>query len=213
MSDISYNHALLEFSNAGLAALAQSAANSTTAKTPAAESHFLCSWMATALKKRTFSKLIADDLSFWIRQARSMGAAAELKLLLQKINVQYSYIADKQHGLAANLNAMLTQLAAEDWLIITDQEVTKKLKLNSDGQASLIISDEQFEQCIDGDELVRPITLYSRAPEATLSARAYQHDLLISAGNKKASLIKHHKAYQIWPENLQPALALLQPLP
>lgn len=212
MSDTSYNQALLEFANAGLAALAESAASSSSTKTPAAESHFLCSWMVTALKKRSFSKLIADDLTFWIRQARSMGAGAELKLLLQKISQQYSYIANKQQGLAASLKAMLAELEADDWLIITDQEVSKKLKLDSEGHASLIISDDQFSQRIDGDELIKPITLYVRAQEPAFSAVAYKHDLLISAGNKKASLIKHHKAYQIWPKNLQPALALLQPL-
>ncbi len=212
MSDTSYNQALLEFADAGLAALAESTASSSSAKTPAAESHFLCSWMVTALKKRSFSKLIADDLTFWIRQARSMGAGAELKLLLQKISQQYHYIADKQQGLAASLKAMLAELEADDWLIITDQEVSKKLKLDSDGHASLIISDDQFNQRIAGDELLKPITLYVRAPEPVFAAVAYKHDLLISAGNKKASLIKHHKAYQIWPKNLQPALALLQPL-
>ena len=212
MSDTSYNQALLDFANAGLAALSDYAAKSSSAKTPAAESHFLCSWMVTALKERRFPKLIADDLTFWIRQARSMGAAAELKLLLQKISQQYSYIADKQQGLAASLKAMLTELEADDWLIITDQEVTKKLKLASDGHSSLIIPEDQFQQRIDGNELLKPITLYVRALEPAFAAVAYKHNLMLSAGNKKASLIKHHKAYQIWPKNLQPALALLQPL-
>lgn len=212
MSDISYNQAILMFADAGLAALATSAETSSSVKTPAGESHFLCSWMVNALKKRTFSKLIADDLTFWIRQARSMGARAELKLLLQKISQQYSYIADKQQGLALSLKAMLTELESSDWVIITDQEVTQKLKLNSDGRSSLVISDEQFSQRIDNDELIKPITLYVRAPEQAFAEIAYKHDLLVSAGNKKTSLIKHHKSYRIWPKNMQPALSILQPL-
>jgi hypothetical protein len=212
MSDISYNQAILIFANAGLAALAEAAETSSSLKTPAGESHFLCSWMVTALKKRTFSKLIADDLTFWIRQARSMGAGAELKLLLQKISQQYTYIAGKQQGLALSLKAMLTELESNDWVIITDQEVTKKLKLNSDGRCSLIISDDQFTQRIDGDELIKPITLYVRAPEQAFAEMAYKHDLLLSPGNKKTSLIKHHQSYRIWPKNMQPALTTLQPL-
>ncbi|MCL1051817.1 DUF2913 family protein [Shewanella abyssi] len=212
MSDISYNQAILMFADAGLAALATSAETSSSVKTPAGESHFLCSWMVNALKKRTFSKLIADDLTFWTRQARSMGAGAELKLLLQKISQQYSYIADKQQGLALSLKAMLTELESSDWVIITNQEVTKKLKLNSDGRSSLVISDEQFSQRIDNDELIKPITLYVRAPEQAFAEIAYKHDLLLSAGNKKTSLIKHHKSYRIWPKNMQPALTILQPL-
>lgn len=212
MSDISYNQAILIFANAGLAALAGSADTSSSLKTPAGESHFLCSWMVTALKKRSFSKLLADDLTFWIRQARSMGANAELKLLLQKISQQYTYIADKQQGLGLSLKTMLTELEGSNWLTITDQEVTQKLKLNGDGRSSIIISEEQLTQRIVGGELIKPIMLYVRAPEQEFAEIAYKHNLLIGSGKKKTSLIKHHKPYWIWPKNLQPALTVLLPL-
>lgn len=212
MSDITYNQAVLEFAIAGLKALAEASAKSSSVRTPAAESHFLCSWMVSALKQRTFSKLVADDLTLWIRQGRSMGAGAELKMLLEKIKAQYSYISDKQAGLGQSLNAMLTELESQEWIVITDQEVTKKLKLDSDGCNSLVISDEQFSQRIDGDEIIKPITLYVRADETEFAKIAYRHNLLLSPGNKKSSLIKHHKAYQVWPKNLQPALTILQAL-
>lgn len=209
MSDITYNQAVLAFAIAGLDALAEASAKSSSVRTPAAESHFLCSWMVTALKQRTFSKLVAEDLTLWIRQARSMGAGAELKTLLEKIKAQYSYISDKQTGLGASINNMIAALESQEWLIITDQEVTKKLKLDSDGCNSLIISDDQFTQRIVGDELIKPITIFVRADETLLAKIAYQHNLLLSPGNKKASLIKHHKAYQVWPRNEQPALTIL----
>ncbi|WP_299801912.1 DUF2913 family protein [uncultured Shewanella sp.] len=212
MSDITYNQAVLAFAIAGLDALAEASAKSSSVRTPAAESHFLCSWMVTALKQRTFSKLVADDLTLWIRQGRSMGAGAELKTLLEKIKAQYSYISDKQTGLGQSLNAMLTELEGQEWIVITDEEVTKKLKLDSDGCNSLVISDEQFSQRIDGDEIIKPITLYVRADETEFAKIAYRHNLLLSPGNKKSSLIKHHKAYQVWPKNIQPALTILQPL-
>lgn len=212
MSDITYNQAVLQFATAGLAALAEASAKSSSVRTPAAESHFLCSWMVTALKQRTFSKLIADDLTLWVRQGRSMGAAAELKTLLEKIKAQYSYINDKQSGLGLAIHNMLAELESQEWLVITDQEVTKKLKLDSDGCNSLIISDDQFTQRIVDGELIKPITLFVRADETLFAKIAYQHDLILSPGNKKASLIKHHKAYQIWPKNLQPALTILQPI-
>lgn len=212
MSDITYNQAVLEFAIAGLEALSEASAKSSSVRTPAAESHFLCSWMVTALKQRTFSKLVADDLTLWIRQGRSMGAGAELKMLLEKIKAQYSYISDKQAGLGQSLNAMLTELEGQEWIVITDQEVTKKLKLDSDGCNSLVISDEQYSQRIEGDEIIKPITLYVRADETEFAQIAYRHNLLLSPGNKKSSLIKHHKAYQVWPKNLQPALTILQAL-
>ncbi|MCG9729870.1 DUF2913 family protein [Shewanella sp. Isolate13] len=212
MSDITYNQAVLEFANAGLKALSEASAKSSSVRTPAAESHFLCSWMVTALKQRTFSKLVADDLTLWVRQGRSMGAGAELKTLLEKIKAQYSYISDKQTGLGQCLKSMLAELESQDWIVITDEEVTKKLKLDSDGCNSLVISEEQFTQRIDGDEIIKPITLYVRADETKFAELAYRHNLLLSPGNKKSSLIKHHKAYQVWPKNLQPALTILQAL-
>lgn len=212
MSDITYNQAVLAFANAGLEALSEASAKSSSVRTPAAESHFLCSWMVSALKQRSFSKLIADDLTLWVRQGRSMGAGAELKTLLQKIQVQYSYISDKQSGLGLSLKSMLTELESQDWIVITDEEVTKKLKLDSDGCNSLVISEEQFNQRIEGDEIIKPITLYVRADETEFAKQAYRYNLLLSPGNKKSSLIKHHKAYQVWPKNLQPALTILQAL-
>lgn len=33
--------------------------------------------------------------------------------------------------------------------------------------------------------------------------------LLLSQGDKKSTLVKHHKAYRLVPDNAQPALALL----
>ncbi|ABZ75545.1 conserved hypothetical protein [Shewanella halifaxensis HAW-EB4] len=212
MPDTTYNQAVLEFAIAGLEALSQASAKSSSVRTPTAESHFLCSWMVTALKQRTFSKLVADDLTLWVRQGRSMGAGAELKTLLEKIKAQYSFIADKQTGLGLSLKSMLAELESQDWIVITDEEVTKKLKLDSDGCNSLVISDEQFSQRIDGDEIIKPITLYVRADEIEFAKLAYRHNLLLSPGNKKSSLIKHHKAYQVWPKNLQPALTILQTL-
>ena len=54
-----------------------------------------------------------------------------------------------------------------------------------------------------------PLTLYVRGDEARLARAAFAHRLLLSQGNKKTTLVKHHKAYRLVPDNAQPALALL----
>lgn len=200
----SYNQALIEITQAGLAALEERSKSKNVVKTAAAESHFLCNWMVQALKERRFSKLIAKELNQWIRDARSMGAAAQLTSVLQRIESQY-LAAEQNQALATSLNAMLNEFRENDWVVILDSEVTTRLKLDSSGQNSLIISNEQYDGHIDGDNLTKAITLYVRANEQELAKAAAKHGLLLSQGNKKASLIKHHKAYGVFPNNQVPA--------
>lgn len=204
----SYNQAIVEFAQAGLAALEERASKANVIKTAAAESHFLCSWMASALKVRQFSKLIAKDLTQWIRDGRSLGAGAQLPSLLTRIDEQYR-VAMSNQQLALSLEQFLSELVANDWIVILDEEVTTKLKLDSEGENSLVISVEQYEGRIQGENIIKPITMFVRANEQELAKVAAKHRLLLSQGDKKASLIKHHKAYQVFPNNEQPALALL----
>lgn len=204
----SYNQAIVEFAQAGLAALEERASKANVIKTAAAESHFLCSWMASALKVRQFSKLIAKDLTQWIRDGRSLGAGAQLPSLLTRIDEQYR-VAMSNQQLALSLEQFLSELVANDWIVILDEEVTTKLKLDSEGENSLVISVEQYEGHIQGENIIKPITMFVRANEQELAKVAAKHRLLLSQGDKKASLIKHHKAYQLFPNNEQPALALL----
>lgn len=164
--------------------------------------------MVQALKERRFAKLVAQDLTHWIREARSKGAGAQLPSLFKRIDSQYSAVLHKTQ-LGDALQAMLTELEESDWLVILDAEVDTKLKLDSDGRSSLIISVEQYQQRIKEQKIVKPITLYIRSDEQLLAQATAKHGLLISQGDKKASLIKHHKAYQVYPGNRQPALALL----
>ncbi|MGL6123710.1 MAG: DUF2913 family protein, partial [Shewanella sp.] len=74
MNSQTYNQAVLELALAGLADLTASAQTKKAQRTSAQESHFLCNWMVESLKEKRFSKLVADDLTAWIRLARSQGA-------------------------------------------------------------------------------------------------------------------------------------------
>jgi len=204
----SYNQAIVEFAQAGLAALEERASKANVIKTAAAESHFLCSWMASALKVRQFSKLIAKDLTQWIRDGRSLGAGAQLPSLLERIDTQYR-AAMSNRQLGQSLELFLSELEESDWIVILDEEVTTKLKLDSEGENSLVISHEQYESHIKDKNVIKPITMFVRANEQELARVAAKHQLLLSQGDKKASLIKHHKAYRVFPNNEQPALALL----
>ena len=209
MNSQTYNQAVLELALAGLADLTASAQTKKAQRTSAQESHFLCNWMVESLKEKRFSKLVADDLTAWIRLARSQGAGAELKRLLERIVYQYQSIETSEPALGTALNAMIATLKQANWLVFTDTEISAKLKLDGDGQSSLVIDAKEFNQHIKDNQLIKPINLYVRADEQTLTRIALSHGLLLSQGNKKTSLIKHHKTYQIYPKNQLPALCQL----
>jgi len=209
MNSQTYNQAVLELALAGLADLTASAQTKKAQRTSAQESHFLCNWMVESLKEKRFSKLVADDLTAWIRLARSQGAGAELKRLLERIVYQYQSVETSEPALGTALNAMIETLKQADWLVFTDTEISAKLKLDGDGQSSLVIDAKEFNQHIKDNQLIKPINLYVRADEQTLTRIALSHGLLLSQGNKKTSLVKHHKTYQIFPHNQQPALCQL----
>jgi hypothetical protein len=200
---------VLELALAGLADLTASAQAKRAQRTPAQESHFLCNWMVESLKEKRFSKLVADDLTAWIRLARSQGAGAELKRLLERIVFQYQIVDESKQTLGTALNAMIENLKQADWLVFTDTEINTKLKLDGEGQSSLVIDAKELTQHIKDDQLIKPISLYVRADEQQLTRIALSHGLLISQGNKKSSLIKHHKTYRIYPNNQLPSLCQL----
>ncbi|MCF1458877.1 MAG: DUF2913 family protein [Shewanella sp.] len=205
---MNYNQAILGMARDGLAALADSAL-ARKQPTAAQESHFICSWMVDALKKHAYPKCLARELTFWVRDGRSLGAGAQLKPLLEQIVTQYAALEHQGTSLGSALNLWLDELRSDGVLVITDTPVDGKLKLDNDGLPSVIISAPEYRQHIQDGELIKPVTLYIRADEAMLATTALAQGLLLSTGDRKSSLIKHHKAYRIYPANNQPGLALL----
>ncbi|QYJ76175.1 DUF2913 family protein [Shewanella sp. FJAT-52076] len=208
MSTPNYNASLLAMATAALNALDSSHAGAAHA-TEAQQSHFLCSWMAQALKDKSFDKAIAGELTLWVRQGRSMGASAKLKRLLQTIRHQYSTLAEHTSGLGSALAAMLDEARQQEVIVYTDTPIKTKLKLDADGQSSIIVCADEYQQHIQNGELIKPISLFVRADEKYLANLAFSHGLMLTQGDKKSSLIKHHKRYGLFPKNHLPSLALL----
>ncbi|QXB54557.1 MULTISPECIES: DUF2913 family protein [Aeromonas] len=204
-----YNQALFDMASQSLAELARTAAQKSGKRTPAQESHFLCTWMADSLKEKRFSRLVMEDLKAWVQLGRTLGAGADLKGLLERILRQYERAMAEPVQLGARLADLLAELEAAGWLVLTTSEVNAKLRLQSGGQSSLIISASEYQGHIEAGELVKPLTLYVRGDERVLAEAAFARGLLLSQGNKKTSLVKHHKSYRVMPGNEQPALALL----
>ncbi|MBR9726567.1 DUF2913 family protein [Shewanella intestini] len=211
MTAPTYNQAILELAQAGLNALNQWSAQFQSPRTPAQQSHYLCSWMVESLKLKRFDKLVADNLNEWIRNARSQGAGAQLPQLLSSIVHHYTIAKQYPDALGDKLQQLLTALDELDWLVVDDASINAKLKLASNGAASIVVSVDELEANIQAGELISPITLYARGNETQLGQQALQHGIILTPGNKKASLIKHHKAYQIGVANQLTQLCLLTP--
>ncbi|MBV7599015.1 DUF2913 family protein [Aeromonas sp. sia0103] len=209
MTPPNYNQALFDMATQSLAELARTAEQKAGKRTPAQESHFLCTWMADSLKEKRFSRLVMEDLKGWIQQGRTLGAGADLKGLLERIVCQYGRAMAVPEQLGARLATLLAELEEAGWLVFTDSELDAKLRLLSQGQSSLVISASEYQGHIAEGELLKPLTLYVRGDEKQLAQAAFAQGLLLSQGDKKATLVKHHKAYRLVPANAQPALALL----
>ncbi|UJF21582.1 DUF2913 family protein [Shewanella sp. OMA3-2] len=202
-----YNSAVLNLAVTGIHDLTESNKQHKGVRTPAQESHFLCSWMVDSLKAKRFSKLVAEDLTQWIRLGRSQGAGAQLKQLLERIVIQYQDAKAAKLGDA--LDAVLADFAQQNWLVVTDTPLSSKLKLDGDGQSSVVVCAVQMKSHRKDAELLKPIALYVRGDENVLAEIALQHGLLISQANKKTTLIKHHKTYLVIPKNQHASLCLL----
>lgn len=209
MTPPNYNQALFDMATQSLAELARTAEQKAGKRTPAQESHFLCTWMADSLKEKRFSRMVMEDLKGWIQQGRTLGAGADLKGLLERIVCQYGRAMAVPEQLGARLATLLAELEEAGWLVFTDSELDAKLRLLSQGQSSLVISASEYQGHIAEGELLKPLVLYVRGDEKQLAQAAFAQGLLLSQGDKKATLVKHHKAYRLVPANAQPALALL----
>ncbi|WP_220751590.1 MULTISPECIES: DUF2913 family protein [Shewanella] len=213
MQTQTYNQAILDVAEAGIKALQDSAENQKATRTPAQESHFLCAWLVESFRIKRFSKIVADDISAWIRMARSQGAGAMLPQLFERIAKQYRLVEQAELTQLQSVTQLLTELENEDWFVISDSAFSDnsstKLKLAGNGQSSLVVCELQLQSHFDGEKLIKPLPIYVRGDENHFAAKALEKGLLVSPGNKKTSLIKHHKTYIIAPNNQLKALCFL----
>ncbi|MCL1043930.1 DUF2913 family protein [Shewanella electrodiphila] len=213
MQTQTYNQAILDVAEAGIQALQESAEKQKAKRTPAQESHFLCAWLVESFRVKRFSKLVADDLSAWIRMARSQGAGAMLPQLFERIAKQYRAVEKPELTQQQAIGQLLTELESDDWFVISDSAFSDdsgtKLKLAGNGQSSLVVCELQLESHFEDDKLVKSLPIYVRGDENHFAEKALAKGLLVSQGNKKTSLIKHHKTYLIAPNNQLKQLCLL----
>lgn len=181
---------------------------------PISEEGFLCRWVATASKKQRFLPCVNEDLKRWTQQGRSMGKNANLKAQLTEINQFYTrvFTQDDEHpAITKNqFDQFVLSLKDADWMIHTEFDIDRKVRVISDGQDSFAVCNTAFTQAFDEtDTLTKPLSLYFRGHEPWFVAKAFEHQLLLKKITHYKSIVKYHGEYQIWPNNQMNALCVI----
>ncbi|MEZ8143845.1 hypothetical protein A1OO_08855 [Enterovibrio norvegicus FF-33] len=181
---------------------------------PVSEDSFLCRWVAQSIKKQRFDNVVLKDLTRWVQQGRSMGKHANLKgQMLHIASVYHHQFPDGDEHVAvtiAQFDDLLTELEKNDWMVHTDQEISRKMRVISDGQHSFVANSAAVEKSFnEAGELVKPMSLYVRGPEAWFIEAFLANGLLATKVTDYKSIIKYHGEYKIWPRNQADCLVVL----
>ncbi|MFO6422292.1 DUF2913 family protein [Motilimonas sp. KMU-193] len=193
--------------NTALDELEQACQQGAVSRTPVSEAHYINAWVTKAIKAQRFPHCVAKTLLFWQQQARSLGKNANLPQTLNRIISTYAKVLDNQNNLTkvydSQLQTVLEQLVTDDWNVIDQVELARKMKLNSTGQDSLIICAKQYAHAIEPSEqrLIRPLSLYVRGNVSQLVDLAYQQKLLLFKMSDYKSKVKFHGEYVVFPSN------------
>ncbi|OBU20298.1 DUF2913 family protein [Photobacterium aquimaris] len=192
--------------SSGLTALQEAQATGKAQKNPVSESIFLSAWVTKVLKQHSFDRCVVKTLQEWQQQSRTMGKNAQLKLHFSRLADTYAQVTNEQGQSTvitpAVMTTFYTALEQQDWLVTNEYEVNRKVSHHTDGKASLVVCCAQYAEAMgDGDELVKPLSLYVRGNAQQFIDIAYQHGILLYKITDYKSKVKFHGEYVIYPHN------------
>ncbi|MEI6895746.1 MAG: DUF2913 family protein [Colwellia sp.] len=190
-------------------ALSELEASQTSGRTPKNalnEAHYLGAWVTTAMKQKRFDRITVPTLKAWQSKARSLGKNAGLKEQFYYLQQCYNQVLDANHQVQtvryAQIEKLVAQLEAEQWMVNTDLIVGDKLNRHSGGATSLIICEQQLNNNFDDKGvLIKPISLYLRGDLHILINHAFVQNLLLHKITDYKSKVKYHGEFVIYPNN------------
>ncbi|MFD2179594.1 DUF2913 family protein [Veronia pacifica] len=211
---MSYVNDIQRLVNTALSELQQAIDEKKIQPNPVSEESFLCRWFAQAIKKHRFGSSVANEMTLWVQQGRSMGKNADLKgQLLHISNVYRHFFSDDKSDRAITrdqLDALIDSLDDGQWMVNIQYEINRKVKVISDGQHSFAICAKALESAFDADgKLIKPLSFYVRCPESEFIDLAVSQDMALTKVTDYKSIVKYHAEYQLWPENRANCLAVL----
>lgn len=213
--DMTYNQHMLKLVTTGLTELAQAQEQKRSLQNPRSETHFLGTWIITALKEKRFDSSLAIDLNLWLQENRTLGHKAEFKQRFEKIAQVYKLVCSRETVNLTQfiLEDILTELDNEGWLLETDMEVTPKMKLSSSGENSLVICEKVYDKAFSDTDgvLESPLSVFIRHGDQAFIDKMFTHGYLVFSSNVR-SIVKKHNRYILRPFNQANKLALLPTL-
>ncbi len=203
---MSYTIEIKKLVDTALAELAQVVESKKIPNTPVSKETFMCRWLAQAAKKQRFSSLVLKDSQAWVKAGRSKGIAADLVGTFTHIQGVYHAVfgeGDAHPALMKNsFDAMIDRLRADGWMIHLEYEIHRKSQVYSDGQHSFVVCSKALMDAFNEERcLIKPLSLYVRAPAEQLVQCAYSSGFLVKKISDYKSIVKYHAEYQIWPNN------------
>nr|WP_232313404.1 DUF2913 family protein [Enterovibrio coralii] len=149
--------------DSALAELEEAKASGKIQSNPVSEESFLCRWVAQAMKKQRFSNTVAKEMTAWVQNGRSLGKNANIKGQMLHIAKVYHtvYPEGDTHSpiTRAQFDELVEKLNAEDWMIHTEYEINRKVRVISDGQHSFAVCSNALAKCFnEAGELVKPLS-------------------------------------------------------
>lgn len=211
---MSYIEDIKSVVDSALAELETAKASGKLQNNPVSEESFLCRWVAQAIKKQRFKNSVSREMTHWVQQGRSMGKNANIKgqmAHIAKVYHHYFSTGDDHPALTrTQFDNLIGALEKADWMIHTEYEISRKVRVISDGQHSFAVCSTALAKSFNEEgELVKPLSLYVRGPEPWFVETMREHGFLVTKVTDYKSIVKYHGEYQIWPCNRADRLVVL----
>ncbi|EFP94749.1 DUF2913 family protein [Vibrio caribbeanicus] len=174
---------------------------------------FLVRWVTKALKSQHFSKQVSEDLVRWQKQGRSKGHNSDLMSTFKRIDDFYAYFfpeGDQEWTITdKSIDKFLDMMEQSGWEVSTSEPLVNcgKVQIFTEGPNSLALCSNQCDDCFDGAELVRPMSLFVRGHHADFVEKASAAGFMVHKVTDYKSNVKYHGEYLIFPGNLGNQLA------
>jgi hypothetical protein len=180
-------------------------------KNALSETHFLVHWVTKALKTHQFDRCVVPDLMKWQKQGRTKGASSDLLNTFIRISDLYARVtpleSERVPLTESDFEALIHGLEALDWIAEIDEELSGKIRFDSDGENSLVFCSKQLATVFTDELLVAPISCYVRGDHQQFLQMATEAGILMHKQSDYKSIVKYHGEYVIHPNNIASQLA------
>ncbi|MDA9556056.1 DUF2913 family protein [Vibrio sp.] len=202
---MSYTRDIQTVVNDALSELKDRHDNGKVPNSPVSNNHFLVRWITTAIKKQTYSTIVAKNLIQWQKQGRSKGTSAGVETQFKRISAFYAQMLNDENNAItdARIERFLDAMEEADWEVSTSEPLLRggKVQIFTDGQDSLALCADQCDDCFEGENLTKKMSFFVRGNHQKFIDIVSEHGFLVHKVTDYKSNVKYHGEYWIFPQN------------